>query len=315
MTLGSGAWRRTLENTNDVLGGPLHVDGVKTGHTKAAGYVLVGSATGRGRTVISVVLGARSEGDRDAATLRLLRYGLRRDRRGVRASGRSRRDCPVRSRIAAASAPWAQWRWCPQVRPTPARCRSRCAAPHDGRWLGGVCRGMANRWSTPVAQLRALFVVAALFGGLGLLAYAACWLVLPTDADDDSPSLLRGLASVALLVAALAGLATIAAVTAAATLFGFGWAIAVALVAFLLGALLLLPSVGPAWVLPPLLAAALPAVVVAASGVRVLPQAGLDDRAPADGRARSPPTATAPASATSSSTCASCAPRRARSCR
>lgn len=80
VTLGSGAWRRTLENTNDLLGGRLHVDGVKTGHTKAAGYVLVGSATGRGRTVISVVLGTRSEDDRDAATLRLLRYGLRRDR-------------------------------------------------------------------------------------------------------------------------------------------------------------------------------------------------------------------------------------------
>ncbi|MDO8188643.1 PspC domain-containing protein [Conexibacter sp. JD483] len=145
----------------------------------------------------------------------------------------------------------------------------------DGAWLGGVCRGMANRWSTPVAQLRALFVVASLFAGLGLLAYAACWLVLPTDADEDSPSLLRGVASVALLIAALAGLATVAAVTAAATLFGFGWAIAVALAAFLLGALVLLPSVSPAWVLPPLLAAALPAVVVAASGVRVEPQAGL----------------------------------------
>ncbi len=144
-----------------------------------------------------------------------------------------------------------------------------------GRWLGGVCRGMANRWSTPVAQLRALFVVATLFGGLGLLAYAACWLVLPTDADEDSPSLLRGVASVALLVAALAGLATIAAVTATATLFGFGWAIAVALAGGIVGALVLLPSVSPGWVLPPLLAAALPAVVVAASGVRVLPQAGL----------------------------------------
>ena len=80
VTLDSGAWRRTLTNTNDLLGGRLHVDGVKTGHTKAAGYVLVGSATGRGRTVISVVLGTRSERDRDEATLRLLAYGLRRDR-------------------------------------------------------------------------------------------------------------------------------------------------------------------------------------------------------------------------------------------
>ncbi len=73
ITLDSGAWARTLDNTNDLLGGPLHVNGVKTGHTKAAGYVLVGSATGRGRTVISVVLGTRSERDRDEATLRLLK--------------------------------------------------------------------------------------------------------------------------------------------------------------------------------------------------------------------------------------------------
>ncbi|MDO8188644.1 serine hydrolase [Conexibacter sp. JD483] len=80
LTTVSGAWARRLDNTNDLLGGPLHVNGVKTGHTKAAGYVLVGSATKRGRTVISVVLGTRSERDRDDATLRLLRYGLKRDR-------------------------------------------------------------------------------------------------------------------------------------------------------------------------------------------------------------------------------------------
>lgn len=80
VTLDSGAWARTLRNTNDLIGGPLHVNGVKTGHTQAAGYVLVGSATARGRTVISVVLGTRSERDRDEATLRLLRYGLRRAR-------------------------------------------------------------------------------------------------------------------------------------------------------------------------------------------------------------------------------------------
>src|SRR3981081_733703 len=86
-----------------------------------------------------------------------------------------------------------------------------------GRRLGGVCRGMANRWETPVGQVRALFVLTALFGGLGALAYGACWLVLPSD-GDETPWLLRGVASVSLLVAALAGLGTLALAAAAATL-------------------------------------------------------------------------------------------------
>lgn len=150
----------------------------------------------------------------------------------------------------------------------------------EGRWLGGVCRGMANRWSMPVGQLRALFAVATLLGGLGLLAYAACWLVLPTDAEEESPSLLRGLASVALLGAALAGLGTIALLAGLATLFGFGWAVAVAVGAFLLGALAFVPAARPGWVLLPLLAAALPAVAVAVSGTEVAAQAGLRSERP-----------------------------------
>lgn len=151
---------------------------------------------------------------------------------------------------------------------------------HAGRWLGGVCSGMAARWGTPVGQLRALFVVTALFAGLGVLAYAACWLVLPSEQDDESPSLLRGVASVSLLLAALAGLATIGLLAAAATLFGFGWAVVVAAAVFLAGALLAWPATGPAWILVPLVAAVLPAVVVAASGVRIDAQAGLVQEQP-----------------------------------
>lgn len=78
LTLGSGSYQRTIVNTNRLLGGRLRIDGVKTGHTDAAGYVLVGSATRGGRTVVSAVLGTRSEDDRDEATWRLLRYGLQR---------------------------------------------------------------------------------------------------------------------------------------------------------------------------------------------------------------------------------------------
>jgi D-alanyl-D-alanine carboxypeptidase (penicillin-binding protein 5/6) len=75
--LATGIAPRTVRNTNDLLEDTaLHVDGVKTGHTDAAGYVLVGSATRGGRAVISAVLGTRSERARDQATRRLLAYGL-----------------------------------------------------------------------------------------------------------------------------------------------------------------------------------------------------------------------------------------------
>lgn len=150
-----------------------------------------------------------------------------------------------------------------------------------GRWLAGVCRGLADRWGTPVGQVRALFAVAALFAGLGVLAYVACWLVLPAEGErDDGPTLLRGFASLALLAAACAGLTTIAVAAGAATLFGFGWAVAVALGVLLLGALAAWPTVRPAWILLPLAAATAPAVVVAASGIYLKPTTGEEVVAP-----------------------------------
>ena len=80
--LESGARRRVVNNRNDLVSSAPFVDGVKTGHTRQAGNVLVGSATGPlGARVISVVLGEPSEAARDADTLALLRYGLGRFKR------------------------------------------------------------------------------------------------------------------------------------------------------------------------------------------------------------------------------------------
>ena len=74
--LTTGAHEREIENTNDLVGQPPGVNGVKTGHTQAAGYILVGSAT-RGRVnVLSAVLGDPSKAARDADTAALLSYGL-----------------------------------------------------------------------------------------------------------------------------------------------------------------------------------------------------------------------------------------------
>jgi D-alanyl-D-alanine carboxypeptidase (penicillin-binding protein 5/6) len=76
LRLRTGDRPRVVENRNELVGEAPLVDGVKTGHTLAAGHVLVGSAGRGGNRVISVVLGAPAEQARDAATLELLRYGL-----------------------------------------------------------------------------------------------------------------------------------------------------------------------------------------------------------------------------------------------
>ena len=86
--LSTGSRRRTIENRNTLVQRVPMVDGVKTGRTLQAGYVLVGSATRDGVTVMSAVLGEPSEAARDADSLALLNYGLSHyERRTVVKSG------------------------------------------------------------------------------------------------------------------------------------------------------------------------------------------------------------------------------------
>lgn len=51
-------------------------DGMKTGHTDAAGYCLVSSAKQDGERFISVVLGTSSSAKRDSESSKLLRYAI-----------------------------------------------------------------------------------------------------------------------------------------------------------------------------------------------------------------------------------------------
>ncbi|HET6830132.1 MAG TPA: D-alanyl-D-alanine carboxypeptidase family protein [Solirubrobacterales bacterium] len=75
-TLTSGDRDRTVTNTNTLLLSDPSVDGVKTGHTSEAGYVLVASAKRHGVPLLAAVLGTPSEAARDAETERLLDYGF-----------------------------------------------------------------------------------------------------------------------------------------------------------------------------------------------------------------------------------------------
>ena len=64
-------------NRNKLLWRDDSSDGVKTGHTEAAGYCLVGSAKRGDMRLISVVAGSDSDNGRFLASQRLLEYGFR----------------------------------------------------------------------------------------------------------------------------------------------------------------------------------------------------------------------------------------------
>ncbi len=74
--LQSGDHVRYVVNRNDLVGEVPWINGVKTGHTAGAGYVLVASGHRDGMTLVSAVLGTASEGERDANTMALLDYGF-----------------------------------------------------------------------------------------------------------------------------------------------------------------------------------------------------------------------------------------------
>ena len=93
--LRSGAVVRHVVNRNNLVARFPWVTGVKTGHTLQAGYVLVGSGTRNGMTLISAVLGTPSEAARDDSTLALLNYGF----------GNFRIVSPVRARSVFARLP------------------------------------------------------------------------------------------------------------------------------------------------------------------------------------------------------------------
>ena len=66
----------TQHNRNRLLWLDPTVDGVKTGHTDAAGYCLISSAKRGPRRLLSVVLGAASDSVRAQESLKLLNYGF-----------------------------------------------------------------------------------------------------------------------------------------------------------------------------------------------------------------------------------------------
>jgi len=101
-TLKTGNHPRTFRNRNKLVGRYPWVNGVKTGHTRGAGYVLVGSGRRNGIQLISAVLGTSSEAARDNDTMALLNWAIPKFQR-IRAvvEGKTMATAQIRDRQGA----------------------------------------------------------------------------------------------------------------------------------------------------------------------------------------------------------------------
>lgn len=158
----------------------------------------------------------------------------------------------------------------------------RVTRAREGRMLAGVCAGLPRFWGLGTNGLRLLFVIAALCGGIGIVIYLACWLVIPQtehDADDDA---VRSVVLLAWATGGLVALVLLAAAGAVATVFGLGWVVFVVvavIVAVVVSGRTRIPSVAALLVVG---AITLPAVAVALSSVRIPLRAGPPVHRPTD---------------------------------
>lgn len=135
--LRSGSHERLLTNRNTLIGAYPWMNGVKTGHTNTAGYILVGSASRGGVPLLSVVLDTPSEGARNADTLALMRYGF----------ANYHRETALRAGETVATLPVAD-----------QGHRARVVAQHSvrvvarrGEQLRHVVKGLPDKLTGPVA--------------------------------------------------------------------------------------------------------------------------------------------------------------------
>jgi phage shock protein C len=57
--------------------------------------------------------------------------------------------------------------------------------PAQGKKIGGVCAGFARYMELDVTLVRILWLVIAIFTGVGFIAYLVAWLLMPKDSSVE----------------------------------------------------------------------------------------------------------------------------------
>jgi phage shock protein PspC (stress-responsive transcriptional regulator) len=55
-----------------------------------------------------------------------------------------------------------------------------------GRWVAGVCAGLAAYTGVDATVIRLIFAVLSFFGGIGAIAYVIGWALIPEEGDTAS---------------------------------------------------------------------------------------------------------------------------------
>jgi phage shock protein C len=66
----------------------------------------------------------------------------------------------------------------PDAPPSP---RERLMLDKENKKIAGVCAGIARYFAVDVVLVRILFVVLAIYPGVGLIAYLVAWIVMPKE--------------------------------------------------------------------------------------------------------------------------------------
>src|SRR6516165_4843792 len=74
----------------------------------------------------------------------------------------------------------------PSAAPPPAAGPRRLTRSRTDRKLAGVCGGLGEYFGIDPVIIRILVVVLTIFGGSGLLLYAAGWLLIPDEGEEHS---------------------------------------------------------------------------------------------------------------------------------
>jgi phage shock protein PspC (stress-responsive transcriptional regulator) len=96
----------------------------------------------------------------------------------------------------------------PRVTAEQVRDLARLRRTVADRKIAGVAGGIARHLDIDPLIMRVAFVVLTLFGGAGLIVYAACWILLPEDGQQHAPlGLDERSRSVALILVGILGVA------------------------------------------------------------------------------------------------------------